>query len=225
MRNVRSSNPSYFGSESFDVILLSVQDGFGNKHWEVSVVDSQCFTVSSGGVTIISSDSERDRLSLKLTCVDRTKLHSSNDHALSVHTFRDLISKRTIERTLNLLPNPIRPRFEDITTRNIIIIQHLSFDQYLLMSLTHSHYQLLHPRRKEREGMSFFFVYLLIPFSEISLFLLDGDSELYSCLTIEFSRDRLLLFGSGLLDCFRSGRTERFLQRIRISSAKARIEK
>ena len=36
-----------------------------------------------------------------------------------------------LQRTLNDLPNTIRPWFKDIATANIIVVQHIGFDQDL----------------------------------------------------------------------------------------------
>ena len=58
--DVRSSNPSYFRSESFDMIFFSVQDGFRDEHWEISVIDSQSFTVKTR-TSFISSLLLRER--------------------------------------------------------------------------------------------------------------------------------------------------------------------
>ena len=40
---LRSSDPSYFRCETFNVILLSLEYLCGHKHWEISVLNTKSF--------------------------------------------------------------------------------------------------------------------------------------------------------------------------------------
>ena len=142
-KDARLGDPGNLGREALDVVLFPLEDGLGHKHGEVGVVDAESLdvTVEPG----CERRSERGQEAL-----ERGRLQVSSEQ------------EGREGRTLNLLPDAVRPGLEDVAARDVVVVEHLALDEDLL-----------------------------VPVAEDGLLLLDRDAELDAGLALDVGLTRL----------------------------------
>lgn len=104
-RDLRLSNPSNFGSETFNVVLLFLEPSTGDEHGEIAVLNTEFLDLVVKPVL--------REISAFYCRAKKTDGKTNERH------------------TLDGLPDGERPRAENVTTGDVIVVKHLTLEKDL----------------------------------------------------------------------------------------------